>query len=142
MDLVQIDPLFNLYDSSFPIHCFTKMRPPVKTVFSGGDENRIGLAVDSLLCNGCIVSGGRVERSILSPDVRINSHSLVQDSILFERVNVGRHVRIRRAIIDKNVKIPPGFTIGYDLKKDKERFTVTPNGVVVIPKGEQIDQDK
>jgi glucose-1-phosphate adenylyltransferase len=142
MDLVQVDPLFNLYDSSFPIHCFTEMRPPVKTVFSGGDENRIGLAVDSLLCNGCIVSGGRVERSILSPDVRINSHSLVQDSILFERVNVGRHVRIRRAIIDKDVKIPPGFTIGYDLKKDKERFTVTPNGVVVIPKGEQIDQDK
>jgi glucose-1-phosphate adenylyltransferase len=142
MDLVQVDPLFNLYDSSFPIHCFTEMRPPAKTVFSGGDENRIGLAVDSLLCNGCIVSGGRVERSILSPDVRINSHSLVQDSILFERVNVGRHARIRRAVIDKDVKIPPGFTIGYDLKKDEERFTVTPNGVVVIPKGEQIDQDE
>ena len=139
MDLVQVDPLFNLYDSSFPIHCFTEMRPPAKTVFSGGGENRIGLAVDSLLCNGCIVSGGRVERSILSPDVRINSHSMVQDSILFHRVNVGRYARIRRAIIDKDVNIPPGLSIGYDLDKDGERFTVTSNGIVVVSKGEQID---
>ncbi len=139
MDLVQVNPQFNLYDSSFPIHCFTEMRPPVKTVFAGGDANRIGLALDSLICNGCIISGGRVERSILSPDVRINSHSLVEDSILFERADISRHARIRRAIIDKDVKIPPRFSIGYELEKDRERFTVTPNGIVVIAKGEQIN---
>jgi glucose-1-phosphate adenylyltransferase len=138
MDLVQVNPLFNLYDSSFPIHCFMEMRPPVKTVFFEDDTNRTGVAINSLVCNGCIISGGRVERSILSPDVRINSHTLVQDSILFERVDVGRHTRIRRAIIDKNVRIPQGFSIGYDPKADGERFTVTPSGIVVIPKGEQI----
>ncbi len=139
MDLVQTDPLFNLYDTSFPIHSFTELRPPVKTVFAGGEEGRIGVALDSLLCNGCIVSGGRVERSILSPGVRINSHSLVQESVLFENVEVGRHAKIRRAIIDKNVKIPPGLSIGHDLEQDAKRFTVTETGIVVIPKGEIID---
>ncbi|MBN2243982.1 MAG: glucose-1-phosphate adenylyltransferase [Acidobacteria bacterium] len=138
MDLVKTNPLFNLYDTSFPVLSFAELRPPVKTVFAGGEANRIGVALDSLLCNGCIVSGGRVERSILSPDVRINSFSLVEDSILFERVNVGRNARIRRAIVDKDVEIPPGFSIGYDLEKDAERFTVTDSGIVVIPKGERI----
>jgi glucose-1-phosphate adenylyltransferase len=138
MDLVQTNPLFNLYDTSFPILSFTELRPPVKTVFAGEEGNRMGVALDSLLCNGCIISGGRVERSILSPDVRINSYSLVQDSILFDRVEVGRNARIRKAIIDKDVKIPPGFLIGYDLKQDAERFTVTDSGIVVVPKGEQI----
>jgi len=139
MDLVQTNPLFNLYDTSFPVLSFTELRPPVKTVFAGEEESRVGVALDSLLCNGCIISGGRVERSILSPDVRINSYSMVQDSILFERVSVGRSARIRRAIIDKDVVIPPGFSIGYDMQKDAERFTVTDNGVVVIPKGEKIE---
>ncbi|MEJ2245553.1 MAG: glucose-1-phosphate adenylyltransferase [Acidobacteriota bacterium] len=138
MDLIRTNPLFNLYDTSFPVLSFTELRPPVKTVFAGEQENRMGVALDSLLCNGCIVSGGRVERSILSPDVRINSYSLVQDSILFDRVDVGRNARIRKAIIDKDVKIPPGFSIGYDLKQDAERFTVTDSGIVVIPKGERI----
>ncbi len=138
MDLIKTNPLFNLYDTSFPVLSFADLRPPVKTVFAGDEENRIGIALDSLLCNGCIISGGRVERSILSPDVRINSFSLVQDSILFERVNVGRNARIRKAIVDKDVKIPPGFTIGYDHKQDAERFTVTDSGIVIIPKGEKI----
>ena len=80
-----------------------------------------------------------MERSILSPDVRINSYSQVQDSILFDRVDVGRNARIRRAIIDKDVKIPSGFSIGYDPAKDSERFTVTDSGIVVIPKGEKIN---
>ncbi len=139
MDLVQINPLFNLYDSAFPVHCFTEMRPPVKTVFSDDKGDRIGIALDSLLCNGCIISGGRVERSILSPDVRINSHALVQDSILFEGVDVGRHARIRKAIIDKGVKIPRDFSIGYDPERDREKFTLTSSGIVVISKGTQID---
>ena len=138
MDLVQTNPLFNLYDTAFPIHSYISPRPPAKMVFAGDNDNRIGIALDSLLCNGCIISGGRVERSILSPDVRINSYSLVQDSILFDRVDVGRHARIRRAIIDKDVKIPPGFSIGYNPNEDKERFMVTDTGIVVIPKGERI----
>ncbi len=139
MDLIMTNPLFNLYDKDFPVMSFAELRPPAKTVFAGDEENRIGIALDSLVCNGCIISGGRVERSIISPDVRVNSYSLVQDSILFDRVDVGRKARIRRAIVDKDVKIPPGFSIGYDLKRDAERFTVTDSGIVVVAKGEKID---
>ena len=141
MDLLKVDPEFNLYDTSFPIHSSTRPRPPAKMVFAGGETNRKGVALDSLLCNGCIISGGRVERSILSPDVRINSYSLVEDSILFDRVEVGRRSRIRRAIIDKAVMIPPGFSVGYDLEEDAKRFTVTESGVVVIPKGARIGEE-
>ena len=107
-------------------------------VFADEDTGRIGFALDSLVCGGSIISGGRVERSILSPDVRINSYSLVQDSVLFEGVEVGRHAKIRRAIIDKGIKVPPGFSIGYDLGEDAKRFTVTDAGVVVVPKGKLI----
>jgi len=142
MDLVQVDPQFNLYDPFFPILSFTQPRPPVKMVFAGGEEGRIGMAVDSLLCSGCIISGGRVERSILSPDVRINSFSLVEDSIVFNRVDVGRYAKIRRAIIDKDVKIPAGLTVGYDLEEDARRFTVTQSGLVVISKGEMIESPR
>jgi glucose-1-phosphate adenylyltransferase len=141
MDLVKVDPPFNLYDASFPIHSFAKPHPPAKMVFADADTGRMGVALDSLVCSGSIISGGRVERSILSPDVRINSYSLVEDSILFDRVQVGRHAKIRRAIIDKGTKVPPGFSIGYDLEKDAKRFTVTDSGVVVIPKGELIEQE-
>ena len=107
-------------------------------VFADEDTSRLGVAIDSLICCGSIVSGGRVERSILSPDVRINSYSRVEDSILFDRVQVGRYAKIRRAIIDKGTKVPSGFSIGYDLEKDAKRFTVTDSGVVVIAKGELI----
>ena len=141
MDLVKVDPPFNLYDTSFPIHSSTRPRPPAKMVFAGGETGRIGVALDSLICNGCIISGGRVERSILSPDVRINSYSLVEDSILFDRVEVGRNAKIRRAIIDKDVKIPAGFSVGYNLEDDAKRFTVTESGVVVITKEERIQKD-
>jgi glucose-1-phosphate adenylyltransferase len=139
MDLLKVDPVFNLYDTSFPMHSSTRPRPPAKMVFAGGEKDRIGVALDSLICNGCIVSGGRVERSILSPDVRINSCALVEDSILFDSVNVGRHAKIRRAIIDKAVRIPPGFSVGYNLEEDAKRFTVSESGVVVIPKDAQIE---
>ena len=138
MDLVKVDPPFNLYDTSFPIHSSIRPRPPAKMVFAGGEAGRMGVTLDSLICNGCVVSGGRVERSILSPDVRINSYSLVEDSILFDRVDVGRSARIRRAIIDKGVQIPPGLSVGYDLEEDAKRFTVTESGVVVIAKGTRI----
>ncbi|HYK88994.1 MAG TPA: sugar phosphate nucleotidyltransferase, partial [Acidobacteriota bacterium] len=141
MDLVKVDPVFNLYDTSFPIHSSTRPRPPAKMVFAGGEAGRVGVALDSLICNGCIISGGRVERSILSPDVRINSYSLVEDSVLFDRVEVGRHAKIRRAIIDKDVKIPAGFSVGYRLEDDAKRFTVTESGVVVVARGERIQKE-
>ena len=140
MDLLKVDPAFNLYDTSFPIHSSTRPRPPAKMVFADEATNRVGVALDSLLCNGCIISGGRAERSILSPDVRINSYALVEDSILFDGVEVGRHAKIRRAIIDKAVKIPPGFSVGYNLEEDAKRFTVSDSGVVVIPKGARIGE--
>jgi glucose-1-phosphate adenylyltransferase len=139
MDLVKVDPAFNLYDTSFPIHSYSQPRPPAKMVFAGGEEGRIGVAVDSLICNGCVISGGRVERSILSPDVRVNSYSLVEDSILFDRVDVGRYAKIRRAIIDKDVKIPSGLSVGYDPEQDTKYFSVTGSGVVVITKAQGIE---
>jgi len=134
LDLVDVDPVFNLYNELWPIYTQPQKYPPVKFVFADFDNRRVGHATDSLVAEGCIISGGRVHRSVLSPNVRVNSFSDVQESILFENVQIGRHCRIRRAIIDKNVEVPPGMTIGYDEAQDK-RFHVSPNGVIVIPKG-------
>ena len=99
---------------------------------------RLGIALDSIVAHGCIVSGGRVQNSVLSPNVRVNSYSEVRDSILMENVQIGRRCRIRRAIIDKDVIIPPGTEIGYDHQEDKKRYHVTPSGLVVIAKGTEI----
>jgi glucose-1-phosphate adenylyltransferase len=101
-------------------------------------QKRIGRALDSLVSEGCIISGGLVNRSVLSPRVRVNSWAEVHDSILMENVEIGRHCEIRRAIIDKNVTIPPGTKIGVDLEADRKRFQVTESGIVVIPKGAQV----
>jgi glucose-1-phosphate adenylyltransferase len=114
--------------------------PPPKFIFcdEGPRGNaRRGEAHDSMVCQGCIVSGGHVRRSILSTNVRVNSFALVENSILFDGVDIGRHCRIRRAIIDKDVVVPPHTTIGYDLEHDRQRgFQVTEQGVVVIAKEE------
>ncbi|MCM8799672.1 MAG: glucose-1-phosphate adenylyltransferase [Candidatus Omnitrophica bacterium] len=135
MDLVQVEPLFNLYDKDWPIRTYQEQFPPAKTVFAGDEiTGRIGLVLDSLIANGCIISGGRVKRSILSYNVRINSFSEVYDSILMEGVNVGRYAKIRRTIVDKDVDIPKGEVIGYDLEQDKKRFFVTESGIVVVAK--------
>jgi glucose-1-phosphate adenylyltransferase len=135
MDLVGVDPIFNLYDREWPLRTRPRQLPPAKTVFAqetpGG---RLGIVLDSLVCNGAIISGGRVERSILSPEVRINSYSSVSDSVLMDGVEVGRHARLQRAIVDKHVKIPPGTVIGEDPKTDRERFYVTDSGITVIAK--------
>ena len=136
MDLVAVDPVFNLYDKEWPIRTYQEQFPAGKTVFSGEEvAGRVGLVLDSLMCGGCIVSGGRVQRSILSPNVRINSYSQIYESILLEGVNVGRYAKIKRAIVDKDVVIPQGMVIGYDLEEDKKKFAVSDTGIVVVAKG-------
>lgn len=133
MDLVSVVPQLNLYDSQWPVLTYQPPNPPAKTVLA--EEGRIGAAIDSIISNGCIISGGRVRRSILSPNVMVHSYAEVEDSILMEGVDVGRYAKIRRTIIDKEVHIPQGMEIGYDLDEDAKRFTVTGSGIVVVPKG-------
>jgi glucose-1-phosphate adenylyltransferase len=135
IDLVQVDPVFNLYNDKWPIFTQIASLPPAKFVFADVENKRVGHATDSLISEGCIISGGHVHRSILSPKVRVNSFAEVTDSIIFENVQVGRSCRIQRAIIDKNVEIPQGTVIGFEPEQDRKRFHVTPEGVVVIPKG-------
>jgi len=134
LDLVQVTPELNLYDNDWLIRTMPITAPPPKFVFAQAEPGRVGVALDSMVSPGCIVSGGRVERSILSPFCRINSYSLVTDSILFENVSVGRHSKLHRTIVDKDVVIPEGMQIGYFPEEDKKRFTVTESGIVVISK--------
>lgn len=133
MDLVNVSPQLNLYNYKWPILTNQGNLPPAKTVFD--DDARRGQNIDSYVCAGCITSGSTVRRSILGPLCKVNSYSLVEDSILFENVTVGRHVKIRKAIIDKNVVIPDGSEIGYDLEADRRKgYTVTETGIVVVPR--------
>jgi glucose-1-phosphate adenylyltransferase len=132
MDLISVNPEFNMYDNDWPIRTYQHQFPPAKTLSHEGE--RIGRTLNSMLCDGTIVSGGLVERSILGANVRVNSYSYLTDSIVMNNCNIGRRAKIRRAIIDKNVKIPEGEEIGFDPVKDKKRFTVTETGIVVIPK--------
>ena len=132
MDLISVIPEFNLYDPDWPLRTHQFQFPPAKTVSHEGE--RVGRTLNSLVCDGTIVSGGLVERSLLGPNVKINSYSYITDSIIMNNVVVGRHARIRRAIIDKNVKIPEGYEIGFDTEGDRKKFTVSETGIVVIPK--------
>jgi glucose-1-phosphate adenylyltransferase len=139
MDLVAVSPIFNLYDTEWPIRTYQHQRPPAKTVFR--DADRKGEVLDSLVSSGCIISGARVEQSVLGPGVFVHSWAHLEACVAFENVEVGRHAQIRRAIIDKDVRIPAGERIGFDLDRDRQRFTVTDHGVVVIPKGHVIGSD-
>ncbi|MFT3913575.1 MAG: glucose-1-phosphate adenylyltransferase [Anaeromyxobacteraceae bacterium] len=141
MDLVAVDPVFSLYNDEWPIYTIQHNFPPVKFVFNNEKEKRVGRATDSLVSEGCIISGGHVHHSILGPAVRVNSYASVEECIVFENVNIGRHCKIRRAIIDKHVSIPPNTTIGFDLEEDRRRFHVTESGIVVIPKGMRIEPE-
>lgn len=132
MDLINVNPHFNLYDGNWPLRSQLYQLPPVKTLSHEGE--RVGRAFNSLLTDGSIISGGLVERSILGPNVRVNSYTYVTDSIIMDNCNIGRHSRIRRTIIDKNVNIPENTEIGFDSELDKKKFTVTETGIVVIPK--------
>jgi glucose-1-phosphate adenylyltransferase len=123
MDIVSVSPVFNLYDSEWPIRTHQRQYPPAKFVF--GEPGRTGTAIDSIVSAGCIVSGSSVKNSILSPDVRVNSYSEVDASIL-------RHCRIRRAILDRDVHVPEGTTIGFDAEADRQRYFVTDTGITVV----------
>ncbi len=130
LDLVNVAPVFNLYDRAWPIRTHQRQYPPAKFVFA--EQGRMGTALDSVVSMGCIVSGGTVRNCVLSPDVRVNSFSEVDSSILFSHVNVGRHCRIRRAIIDRDVHIPEGTVIGFDPESDRQKYHVTDSGITVV----------
>jgi glucose-1-phosphate adenylyltransferase len=130
MDIVSVSPIFNLYDEEWPIRTHQRQYPPAKFVFA--EAGRTGTALDSIVSNGCIVSGGTVKNSVLSPDVRVNSYSELDQCILFSHVSVGRRCRIRRAIIDRDVHLPEGTTIGYDAEADRQRYFVTESGITVV----------
>ncbi len=130
MDLVAVSPVFNLYDKAWPIRTHHRQYPPAKFVF--GEPGRTGTAVDSIVSSGCIVSGGSVKNSVLSHDVRVNSYSEVESSIIFSHVNIGRHCRIRNAIVDRDVHIPEGAIIGFDPELDSKNFLVTETGITVV----------
>ena len=134
-DLVSVSPAFDLYNPEWPVFSAYYPSPPAKFVFADEEQRRIGVAMDSMVSEGCIVSGGRVERSILGPRVRVNSFATVHESILFNDVQVGRHAQLHRAIVDKGVIIPPGAQIGLDPEQDRRRFTVSDGGITVVPRG-------
>jgi glucose-1-phosphate adenylyltransferase len=137
MDLISVEPEFNLYNRDWPILTLPEPLPPAKFIFD--DEDRRGFAVDSMVCAGVVVSGAAVRRSVLSPGVHLHSGAVVEDAVLMQGVDVGREAIVRRAIVDKNVGIAPGAQIGVDAAADRERFTVSAGGVVVIPKGETVE---
>jgi glucose-1-phosphate adenylyltransferase len=139
MDLVSVSPVFNLYDSAWPLRTWQQQYPPAKFVFA--DPGRMGEALDSIVASGCVISGGRVERSVLGLDVRVNSYCHVENSIFFNHVNVGRHSRIKNAIIDRHVTLPERTEIGYDEEADRQRFHVSDNGVVVVVREESMIEE-
>lgn len=135
MDLVAVEPVLDLYNKRWPIQGWQRPRPPAKFVFADQQSQRTGMATDSLVSPGCIISGGQINRTVLFPDVRINSYSQVHESILMDGVVIGRHCRLKRVIVDRHVEIPPGTIIGEDANEDRKRFHVSPEGIVVVPKG-------
>ena len=136
MDLISVHPVFNLYNLDWPILTFPDPLPPAKFVFA--DNGRTGHALDSMVCSGVIISGGTVRRSVLSPAVQVHSYAEVDGSVLFSGVEIGRKAVVRNAILDKDVIVEPGAQIGLDLEADRQRFTVSDAGVVVVPKGTRV----
>ena len=137
MDLLAYDPELNLYSQDWPLRTFNYNYPPAKFIWEEGE--RVGMATNSMVSEGCIVSGAGLSRCVLSPKVKVNSYSQISESILMENVEIGRHSKIKRAIIDKNVVVPPHSRIGFNREEDIKRgFHVSPNGVTVVPKGAKL----
>ncbi|MEU1586627.1 glucose-1-phosphate adenylyltransferase [Micromonospora sp. NPDC005710] len=136
MDLINVHPVFNMYNFDWPIYTEQPPWPPAKFVHQWGE--RVGRAVGSMVSPGVVISGSLVENSIVSPKVRVHSWAHVEGSVLMEGVEIGRHAVVRRAILDKNVFVPEGVEIGVDLEKDRQRYTVSDNGIVVIGKGQKV----
>jgi glucose-1-phosphate adenylyltransferase len=133
MDLVSVSPEFNLYDENWPLRTRVAQQPPAKFVFAQ-EGRRMGVALDSIVCAGCVISGGRVVRSVLSPGVRVNSYCEVEYSILMPQVEIGRYSRLRRVIVDAGAKVPESSSIGFDVEADRAAgYTVTESGIVVVP---------
>ncbi len=135
MDLTGVDPIFNLYGSKWPLRTFQAQYPPVKTIFRDSASKRTGMALDSIVSHGSIISGGIVKTSVVSYNVIVNSWSEVSESVILSNVEIGRYCKIMKAIIDKGNRIPPHTEIGYNPEEDRKRFKVTPRGIVVVPKG-------
>ena len=139
MDLVQLSPEFNLYDKDWPIRTYKAQYPPAKTVYRKDcPGERTDMILNSIVSDGCIISGARVEGCILSPDIRVGPNTEINDSIIMEDVRIGESVKIKKAIIDKSVKIPDNMKIGYDLEEDSKHFTITDSGIVVVRKEMQL----
>ncbi len=134
MDLTGVTPNFNLYGTKWPLRTFQMQYPPVKTIFRDADSSRTGMALDSIVSHGSIISGGIVKNSVLSYNVFVRSWSEVQESVIMSDVEIGRHCKIMKAIIDKANRIPPHTEIGYNPEEDRKRYMVTPRGIVVVPK--------
>lgn len=137
MDLLNYSPELNLYSKEWPLRTFNYNYPPAKFIWQEGD--RVGMATNSMVSEGCIISGGGLSRCILSPKVRINSYAQVSESILMENVSIGRYAEIKKAIIDKNVVIPAEMKIGFNREEDEHRgFYVSEEGITVVPKGARL----
>ncbi len=139
MDLCAVHPVFNLYNDQWPILTYVPSQPPAKFVHDTGD--RVGRAINSVVSNGVIVSGGLVRDSVLSPGVRVNSWSRVERSVLMHNTRIGRRAVVENAILDKNVVVPDGADIGVDKEHDLARgFVVSPGGVTVVGKGQVVPE--
>jgi len=137
MDLISVDPVFNLYNFDWPIYTWLEPLPPAKFVFD--DANRRGHALDSMVGAGVVVSGGEIRRSVIASSVHVHSYASVEESVVFPGAEIGRGAVVKRAIVDKNVRIAPGAQVGVDLDRDRERFTVSNGGIVVIGKGAVVE---
>jgi glucose-1-phosphate adenylyltransferase len=130
MELVSVSPQLNLYDQTWPIWTHQEQLPPAKFVFD--DENRRGMAVDSMVSGGCLISGSKITKSLLFSNVKLNSYSSLEEAIVLPDVNIGRNCRIKKVVIDKGVSIPPNTVIGENLEEDAKRFYISEGGVVLV----------